>query len=279
MALVTRASDGSIDAVSGAYAPQISGLVAGEDLDHLAPCYIKSADGLVWMCNATAANEASEMAGFTPRAVKAGQPVTLFGLGTRMRYGTGLTPGNFFYLAATAGRLDTAATVGDNQGVAVVLTATDILILPPKVANPGIGAGIITEAMLAPNAMSGTIAKNLADAATTPGLPVLFRQDLPDSAGDVDIVLPAGMKIRVVDAWVVKIANAGGAANTVQVKNGATAITDAMSINIADKAIARAASIDDDQHEIAAAGTLRFTTVKAGGNAAAVAYVLAIRVA
>ena len=138
MALVTRASTAQMDVSTGQFAPQITGLVAGEDLDVAAPCYIKSSDGKAYMSNATAANEAAEVAGFTPRAVKSGQPVTLFGKGVRFGYGSGLTPGDVLYVGATAGRLDTAPTVGDVEGVAQVLTATDIRVLrdaPSKVAN------------------------------------------------------------------------------------------------------------------------------------------------
>jgi hypothetical protein len=99
------------------YAPQLSGLLAGENLDVVAPCYLKSADGKLYMCDATLADEKAECVGFTPRAVISGQPVTLYGLGTRFRYGSGLTPGDYFYLATTAGRLDTVAQTGDNIGL------------------------------------------------------------------------------------------------------------------------------------------------------------------
>lgn len=138
MTLVTRASTAQMDVSTGQFAPQITGLVAGEDLDVAAPCYIKSSDGKVYMSNGTAANEAAEVAGFTPRTVKSGQPVTLFGKGVRFGYGSGLTPGDVLYVGATAGRLDTAPTVGDVEGVAQVITATDIRVLrdaPSKVTN------------------------------------------------------------------------------------------------------------------------------------------------
>lgn len=129
MALVTPASDASIDASTAMYAAQVSGLVAGEDLLIAAPCYIKASDGLVYMSNGTAANEAAETDGFTPRAVKAGQPVALYGKGARFRYAaSGLTPGAPLYIGATAGRLDTAATTGDAVGVARTINATDIRV-------------------------------------------------------------------------------------------------------------------------------------------------------
>lgn len=128
MALITRASTASMDVSTGMYAPQITGLVAGEDLAVAAPCYIKASDGKVYMSNGTSANEAATFFGFTPRAAKSGQAITLFGLGARFNYGTGLTIGAKYYIGATAGRLDGATTTGDEVGVAVAITATDILV-------------------------------------------------------------------------------------------------------------------------------------------------------
>lgn len=129
MSLVTVDPNGpSIDASTAQFSNQITGLMAGEDLLACAPCYIKAADGKVYQSNGTAANEAAGIDGFSPRAVKSGQPVTLMGVGTRLRYGTGLTPNNKLYIAATAGRLDTAATTGDAVGVAKIINATDIRI-------------------------------------------------------------------------------------------------------------------------------------------------------
>lgn len=129
MALVTRDAAASMDVSTGMFAPQISGnLIAGEDLDAVSPCYIKNSDGKVYMSNGTAANEAAGFDGFVPRAAKAGQPVTLFGVGARFRYASGLTPGAKLYIGATAGRLDTAATTGDAVGVARAINATDIRV-------------------------------------------------------------------------------------------------------------------------------------------------------
>lgn len=281
MGLVTRATTAQMDVSTGQFAPQITGLVAGADLDAVAPCYIKSSDGKVYMSDGTAANEAAEVAGFTPRAVKSGQPVTLFGWGTRFSYGSGLTPGDVLYLGATAGRLDTAVTVGDAIGVAQVITSTDIRIIrsaPPAV----VGAGSITAAQLAAGAAAegiyGTQVRLVADANVIGGVPVLHRIDVADGVtGDVDVTLTH--KTRVVEAWLVKTAGAGGANDTITVKNGATAITDAMSINVADKVVVRAGTIDDAQHEIAAGGTLRVTRTKVTANVACVVYVLGVRVA
>ena len=129
MALVTIASDASVDTVSAQTAPQRAGLVAGEALLAFAPCVLKS-DGLVYMSNGTAADANAQFDGFTPRAYASGDTnVTLLGIGTRMRYAaSGLTPGAKLYIGATAGRLDTAATTGDAVGVAKAYSATDIRV-------------------------------------------------------------------------------------------------------------------------------------------------------
>jgi hypothetical protein len=133
MALLTPATDLSIDTSTAMYADQITGLYAGEDLLACAPCYIKASDGKVYQANGTAATEpALNYAGFTPRATKSGQPVTLYGTGTRFRYvaaANALTPGAKYYIGATAGRLDTAATTGDAVGVAQAITTTDIRVI------------------------------------------------------------------------------------------------------------------------------------------------------
>jgi hypothetical protein len=118
-------------------------------------------------------------------------------------------------------------------------------------------------------------APEVANANIQGGIPVLHRIDIADGAGDTDVVLDH--KTRVIDAWAVKTAADGGAGDTVTVKNGATAITDAMSLNAVDKSVVRAGTIDDAQHEIAAGGTLKITAANVTNNACVV-YVLGVRV-
>lgn len=87
-------------------------------------------------------------------------------------------------------------------------------------------------------------------------------------------------KIRITDVWIVKTAGAGGLSDTVQLKNGATAISDAMSINVADQAIVRAATLDDAQTDIASGADLSITKTKASvANVACIVYVRGIRIA
>lgn len=129
MALVTRATSVNFDASTAMLAPQISGLIAGEDILAGAPVYIKAADGKLYNSNGTAANEAAKCDGFAALNVLAGGALTVYGKGTRYRYSTGLTPGANLYIAATAGRLDTAPTTGGLLPVARAINDTDIRVV------------------------------------------------------------------------------------------------------------------------------------------------------
>lgn len=108
---------------------------------------------------------------------------------------------------------------------------------------------------------------------TSGGIPVLFRITASALTGDVDVVMTH--KIRVLDVWCVQTA-AGGAGDTITVKSTANAITDAIDCNKSDAVISRAGTIDDANHEIAAAGILR---VSGASAVTCQVYVLAIRVA
>ena len=131
-------------------------------------------------------------------------------------------------------------------------------------------------------ALTGAHVANAADDNLVGAIPVLHRLSIADQAsGDVDYVLTH--KTRVVDVWIVKTAAAGhNTEDTATIKNGSSAITDAIAFGGTDKGITRAAEIDDAQHEIAAGGTLKVTLVKGGGggnNTACEIYVLGLRVA
>lgn len=135
MALVTPRTRPGVDTGAAMYAPQVAGLVAGEDLLAAAPVYIKAADGKIYMSNGTAATEPARCHGMCAEVVKAGEAVTLLAVGTRVGYATsGLTPGARLFIGATAGRLDTAATTGDAVGIAFAINATDIMFAAYKLA-------------------------------------------------------------------------------------------------------------------------------------------------
>lgn len=119
----------------------------------------------------------------------------------------------------------------------------------------------------------------VADAAVQGGVPLVFRHTLTAGAdGDQDITVTP--KIRVIDALIV-LKGAGTAGSLVTVKNGATAISDAVDVSAGlDKAIFRIASIDDAQQEIAAGGTLRISKASTGADfPGAEVYVNALHVA
>lgn len=99
---------------------------------------------------------------------------------------------------------------------------------------------------------------------TTPGvlvgIPVVTSGSV---TADFDVTLQE--KFEVVDVTVRK--DGAGAANTCTVKNGATAITDAIAA-ATDKAVTRAGTIDTASNVIAAGGTLRVTMTRAAGTVA-----------
>ena len=120
MSLVTRSTNASPEVGSIQRAPQVIG-IAGENLFVAAPCYVDT-DGTIKLADGTAANAKTKVAGFASRPANAGEAVTLYGVGAIFHYSdTDLTPGAIYYLATTAGRLDTATTTGDAVGVAQVM--------------------------------------------------------------------------------------------------------------------------------------------------------------
>jgi hypothetical protein len=137
-------------------------------------------------------------------------------------------------------------------------------------------AGATVEAAMAEK-LTGLRVANYADNAVIGGVPVVTVVAVPDAAtGDVDVVLTH--KTEVLDIVVIKTGAAGGVGDTITVKNGATAITDAIDINIADKVRKEAATIDDAQTVISAGGTLKVTRTKASAaNAAARVVVIGVR--
>ena len=137
MTIVAKASNPSLDK-NQARQVAAGNLYAGEDLHAVSACYIKLSDGLVYESDGAFSNEAAKFHGFTAQEYKAGEPVTLFGAGTRFKYGSGMTPGTTLYIAATdyySGVLDDAATTGDSKGTAFVVSPTDIVVcrVDPKI--------------------------------------------------------------------------------------------------------------------------------------------------
>ncbi len=166
--------------------------------------------------------------------------------------------------------------VGDANGVAQdVAMSGDVTI-----GNTGItaiGAGKVTQTMDVAASRDGTIAAVNAADGVIGSIPLLFRIDIAAGALAAKNVVMTH-KVRVLDAFVV-LTGAGVANTVLTVGNGATAITDAMAVSGADKALVRATTIDDASQDIAAAGSLRVTTTVGATQPACSVYVLAVRVA
>lgn len=105
-----------------------------------------------------------------------------------------------------------------------------------------------TTATFANMGIEGVVTITVADAATS----------------DIDFTMPE--KFEVTDVTCIK-RNGAGAGNTMQIKNAATAISDAIAC-ATDDAVTRAGSIVDGAgtNVIAAGGTLRLTATRAAGT-------------
>lgn len=132
------------------------------------------------------------------------------------------------------------------------------------------------EDLLTANEVTGRVMANVANANVIGGIPVVHRITIADATANTDVVLTH--KTRIIDAYAVKTAANGGAGDQVIIQNGATAITNAISLNAVDTTVVRAGTIDDAQWDIAAAGTLRVAATKAT-NCACEVVVTGIRVA
>jgi hypothetical protein len=112
--------------------------------------------------------------------------------------------------------------------------------------------------------------QTVANSATSAGVLSSYTFLIPNAAtADYDIVVAD--KFEVIDVIVRK--DAAGAGNTMQIKNTATAITDAI-IAATDKAVTRASTIDTASNVVLAGGILRCTATRAAGSSAAQVTVL-----
>lgn len=173
--------------------------------------------------------------------------------------------------------------IGNASGIAKPLTLSGD-VTNDNAGVTAIGAGKVTNAMVSPAALDGTVAKVVAASNLIGGLPVVHRITLADTGAattNTDLVLTH--KTMVLDAWTVKTSTAAlnNDTNTIQILNSTNAITDALSIrNVADTAITRFTQINDANATIAAGGTLRIAQALANAtddNACDV-YILGVRV-
>lgn len=129
MALVVRSADADYDATQALTGPQISGLIAGEDIPRGAPCRIDGTSGKVFKASGAGNNASAIVAGFAARRARTNQPLTLLTVGNRFHYSDGnLTPGTYLYLSTTAGEVDTATTAGGLTPILLAVNTTDVVV-------------------------------------------------------------------------------------------------------------------------------------------------------
>lgn len=128
MTVRARWANAGMDTSTGMFASQLSGdLIAGEDLPVVCPCYVSASDGKVYMCVGAANTAPSKFWGFTPRATKLGQSVTLISNGARFDFSNGLLAlGELLYVGVAAGTLDNAATTGGITPIARAINTRSI---------------------------------------------------------------------------------------------------------------------------------------------------------
>jgi len=138
-------------------------------------------------------------------------------------------------------------------------------------ADAGVWLFVSPEA--APGAVAGEDIATTSETQTAAGVSVVYTFDIADAAtADYDRIID--QKFEVFD--VVCIKDGAGAANTTQVKNGATAITNAMATAV-DDTITRPSTIDRAQSAIAAGGTLRVAVVRSAGSGAVKVFVHGVK--
>lgn len=130
-----------------------------------------------------------------------------------------------------------------------------------------------------PGSVDGNYVANVVADQPVGGIPVVFPVQVADGpTRDIDIVLDH--KTRVTDVHLVKQGGTGGMMDTLQVKNGAAAISDTMYLSGPVGYLNRAQSISDVSWEIPAGGTLRISVYKdAADNVACTVFVHGYRVA
>lgn len=152
-----------------------------------------------------------------------------------------------------------------------------------EVITEHLAAGAVTGSKLAANSVDGSKLVNVATYnadATTPtlGSPVVVPYLFADGTATINVTMP--FKARVIAVSHLKVAANAAGNNTLQVFNGANAITGATVLSVNDGVLTSSGfTIDDAQMEIASGGVLRVTSTKVGTNSACIVYVTVIPVA
>lgn len=186
-------------------------------------------------------------------------------------YVTGVTPN------VTVLFYDKASNLSLDEGEIIIGSATNQGVPLDVSTDGGVLVGNGTTAVS--GRISGASAADVADDSTTSGLALIHTVAVTGGAtADYNITLDH--KFKVAEVWFVNHA-AGDTSDTIQVKNTAAVITDAMDANLSANVVQRASELVQSAATIPAGGILRVTqTDGAGSNAAAATvYVLGFRVA
>lgn len=123
MTAIALSPRASYDTSTAHFAGQISGLKAEVDVN-AGQALMISANGGYRLYDGT-----RPFVGIAPESVKAGEPLTVYGLNQRFKLSEGLlTTGTSIFLTATGG-YDTAATAADAQGALIAVTKYDAVIV------------------------------------------------------------------------------------------------------------------------------------------------------
>lgn len=153
----------------------------------------------------------------------------------------------------------------------------------PFVRRNAIWNGEVTAPKLASNAFSGVILANATaysadNTAPTLSAPLVVPFAFADGTATISVTMP--YKVRVIGVSHLKTAANAGGNNTVQVFNGASAVTGAIVASGNDQVLQTTGfSIDDTTMDVASGGLLKVTSTKVGTNSACVVYVTVLRVA
>jgi len=177
------------------------------------------------------------------------------------------------------GDLSDVGTVAYDAGKLLVADGTDF---DAKAVSGDIALAASGAATIQANAVESSMLANTA-AGATPGVPVVFTQDVAGTADNTNICdANCPFKLTIIDAWVV-ITTAGSSATTIKLTDGTNDITDAMDIYnggaIGDKAIVRAGEIDDAYATLSEDDSLVATISDTTDSPACTVYVMAIPVA
>lgn len=127
MALIAKSGTPSLASPNPTGGQVIVGLKAGPSAIAAGDvCYIDGSTNGVMLANGSAANYEAQAFAIAAGDAQPGEAVTLY-RDVVFHYGANLTPGAAYYLAATAGRLDTAPTTGGTVPVARAIDKTRIL--------------------------------------------------------------------------------------------------------------------------------------------------------